>query len=180
MKKFLLISLLAGSILFVSCGDDEDPIDPVVGVWELDKVEYSSPPSGSVWLIFGSGDISLWGETSYEIEFLSDGTYERELTFSTGRFEDTGEWEKDDEELDLDQDEVELDGLFTSFDLGESSDNDELVLIATDNSWPSVTIEFLDAFTATQDTITTQDSYNTILAENSTANTVMITLTFEK
>lgn len=137
MKNYLLVALLSGLVLFVSCGEDEPPIDPLVGEWELDEIEFSNPPSGHRLATNPVTESTIWGESSYIITFNADGTYERELDRSQGDVEDEGTWEKDGEDLDLDQDETNADDLVTSFTIDEIDDK-KMTLIGRDAwfAWP--------------------------------------------
>lgn len=194
MKKNLLYALLITAAFLVSCGDDEPQIDPIVGTWELDEVSISSPPAPlAFWLVStGLSTTSLYGEVFYEIEFKADNTYERELRFADGsRANDSGEWEIDGDDLDLDQDDsnVSPGALFTEFEISDQQD-DEIVLIGT-RIQEGITQESSDEINALVETFgdpsnssnwTDEEigAYVALLNEKAETATIEITLTFSK
>lgn len=121
MKASLKLIAAMSLILFiVSCKDDEKPVDPILGVWELDDVSLSVSDSEYAYLQYNKEN-DLFGESSYTIEFKGDFTYERILedvplsNNTLDNIEEEGEWELDGDELDFDSDEQEINGLNYSF-----------------------------------------------------------------
>ena len=152
MKKNLLYALLITAAFLVSCGDDEPTVNPIVGSWVLDDVEISDPPAGFV-IATNSQQSSVYGESEYLFIFEADGTYIRELERDNGDFEDEGTWEIDGEDLDLDQDDTNVQGLPTSFRIdGEISDR-SMTLITTDTwfAWPQSIIDDEQALDTLED-----------------------------
>jgi hypothetical protein len=180
-STFKLLTALSLILIIVSCGGDEPKIDPIVGKWELFNVTYSTPPSGFVYIKFGTGSASLWGEIIYQIDFYGDNTYKRQLKYTSGSPDrDNGEWTLKNGELDFDPEDGTNENLFFSFSVDGTITDKKMTLLAYENSWPSITTEFRDNFLATQDTITSIASYNNILFSNSVGKSVEITLEFEK
>lgn len=142
MKKNLLYTLLVTAAFLISCGDDEPDVNPIVGNWVLDDVVISDPPAG-FGIATSPNQSDVYGETEYLIVFNADGTYFREIDRSAGDFEDEGTWELDGDDLDLDQDDTNIQGLPTSFTVdGEISDR-SMTLVTRDTwfAWPQ---ELLD------------------------------------
>lgn len=129
MKKFLALAILA---LCFSCGEDEEKVDPIVGLWELDDVSVDADGSEFDYLDT-SGENDLVGESLFTIEFNADLTFERileDVRFSDGStrdIEEEGEWEVDGADLDLDADDDEINGLPYSFEIDEITAS-ELIL----------------------------------------------------
>lgn len=125
--KNLFIFLMLGSFVFLlSCKDEEPEPDPLVGIWELDDASLSI--EGSSYFGF-ENENSFYGESSYIIEFRDDFTYEREIddkprrTGGTEDITDEGKWEKDGDELDLDTDDDEIEGVAYAFTIVEVDDS---------------------------------------------------------
>jgi hypothetical protein len=181
-STFKLLAALSLILIIVSCGEDEQKIVPIVGKWELYKVTYPTPPAGFLYLRVSDSDASLWGELIYQIEFLADKTYKRQLKYSSGSPDrDNGEWTLKNGELDLDQEETTDDNLFfVNFTLDGTITDDKMTLLATDNSWPTITTEFAEKFNATIDTITSNQSYYNVLLSNAVSKSIEFSLEFEK
>jgi len=128
MKKSLLITSFIALLAFGACKDDEPAIDPIVGDWELDDVSLKFNTSGYSYFEF-EGDNDLYGESSYTLEFSADMTYEREINDipEFGNVNDEGVWEMDGDEIDLDSDDNEINGIPYSFTLLELDDEELLV-----------------------------------------------------
>lgn len=168
-RNLLFFGAIFGLTILASCGSDDGPsIPPIVGEWEGDEFEISvdDPAFNSI----DGTDDDLYGESSYVFEFDEDGSYERELQFSTGRLEDEGEWEIDGDELELDPDNSNT-GLIDDFEI-ISVDADELVLAGEANFrlLPNTII----------DTVTTIESFNALIEEFGQVKTAQVTLTFER
>lgn len=129
MKKNLLYALLITAAFMVSCGDDEPQVDPIVGTWEMFNVSGTIAESDFGYLEFAD-QASLFGESVYSFQFDADGTYERLLegvqftNGSTGNLDDTGEWEVDGDDLELDADGAEVSGLSYEYNIAELAGND--------------------------------------------------------
>lgn len=152
MKKNLLYALLITAAFLVSCGDDEPTVNPIVGSWELDDVVISDPPAGFQ-IATNPQQSSVYGESEYLLIFNADGTYIREIERTTGDFEDEGTWEIDDDDLDLDQDDTNVQGLPTSFTIdGEISDR-SMTLVYQDIwfAWPQSIIDDEQALDTLED-----------------------------
>ena len=67
MKNYLLLLSLAVLIL-ASCKEDEEPVDPLVGVWALEDVEVTGSNTDFA-RYYGSGS-SVYGESSYVFTFI--------------------------------------------------------------------------------------------------------------
>ncbi|MEQ9303927.1 MAG: hypothetical protein RJQ14_08430 [Marinoscillum sp.] len=138
MKNYLLLFTLAVLMIFTSCKEEEEPVNPLVGIWELDDATLEF--SGFSYYGF-EGDNNVYGEDSYIIEFRKDFTYERELEDipGLGDIGDEGEWESDGEDLDLDtnDDDYPIGYSFTIVELDDRSllleYNGETVLLFPDN-----------------------------------------------
>ncbi len=181
MKKLLLIFTLGAIVLFVSCDDDEPKIDPIVGLWELDDAIISDAPSNFS-NVEGSGP-NIYGEDTYTIEFFQDGLYEREIDFPAGSFfsdiDEEGEWEVNGDELELDPDRSQISGLDYSFSLEEDISDREM-LISSLSEVLAFTDQFVADFNATQDTITSQEVFDSILNANVQEIQVKVTLEFDR
>lgn len=127
MKNYLLAILAIGALTFVGCKEEEEKIDPLVGEWELVEMEITDTPSGFQ-NYQGVSDANVYGEVVYTLEFKADGSFERQLRFSSGRVNDDGTWERDGDEIDLDIDSDE--GLPDNYVITEDVDNDEVQLSA--------------------------------------------------
>ncbi len=186
MKKYTLAILLGALILFVSCDEDEPKIDPIVGLWELDRVEISDVPSGFASLE-GSGS-TAYGEDSYTIEFFSDFTYEREIDNipDFGDIDDEGEWSIDGDELELDP-EDEVGGLTYSFTIDEEIDDRELI-VSSLTTFQTYSDQFQADWEANFDTISFDangdalypEILNAVLEENFQSVQVKLTLEFDR
>lgn len=180
MKNYLVLLSLAVLIL-ASCKEDEEPVDPLVGVWVLEDVEVTGSNTDFA-RYYGSGS-SVYGESSYVFTFNADLTYERELENLPVNgnqiidSDDSGEWEKDDDELDLDIDESEVNGLDDSFIIEELT-NENLILSY------DIQLEALPDFIVqdeqVQDTVETQEQINALFDEYGELITLEYTLEFEK
>ncbi|RED98885.1 hypothetical protein [Marinoscillum furvescens] len=142
MKKFLFLSALALPLLMTSCKEDEEKVDPLVGLWELDDATVVF--SGFSYYGF-ENENDLYGESSYTIEFNADFTYEREIDDipQLGDINDEGEWESDGEEIDLDSDDDEIGGIAYSFDIVEITETKLVVEYTGDpvNLFPDAKID---------------------------------------
>ena len=135
MKKLLQLFILSiWSVGFLSsCGSDDGPtINPIVGEWELNEVTFSEAPSAFS-RFNGGTDNNVYGETKYTITFNSDQTYLRELRINGGTFEDDGEWELDGDDLTLDQDDSDLNGLILDYTVEEDITIKDLVISGSAN-----------------------------------------------
>ena len=171
-------------VLLAGCNkDDEDPEpDPIVGVWVLDDMEVSDPPSGYA-LAFGpESSFTIWQEESYEIEFFADGTYYRELKDSftfQGDIEDEGEWVIDEEALDLDQTDGDTEDLVLSFTIdGEITDR-KMTLVGEDLwfVWPP---EVLNDPNKPLDTLETNEEYVAFFNEYGDVQMCTVTMDFDR
>lgn len=182
MKKNLLITTLIASLLFIaSCGGDDEPtISPIVGKWILDDIEATDLPAGYAFAINPEGSSTSWFEDEYVIEFFEDGTYERELSnTSAGDLEDTGEWELDGDDLDLDIDEFDTQDVVTSFTVdGEITDR-SMTLIGTDGwfAWPASIVDNPDN---PLDTAAASGTLNELFAEYGEIVDVTVTMEFDR
>lgn len=125
MKNYLLGILAIGALTFVGC-KEEEKIDPIIGLWELDDASLEFNSSGYSYYEY-EGENNVYGESSYTIEFKDDFTFEREIEDvydGTGIIDlnEEGEWEKKDDELDLDAEDTEIGGLPYSFTIVEVTD----------------------------------------------------------
>ena len=141
MKKTLLLLFTTASLVFItSCGDDEEKVDPIIGIWELDDVSVDAVGSEFDYLD-ASGENNLVGESEFLIEFKADQTFERELEdvlFSDGStrdIEEEGEWELDGDDLDLDSDDQEINGLPYSFKVEENTGTDLILSYSESGSF---------------------------------------------
>ncbi len=96
MKSTLKLLSALGLIIFsVSCGDDEKTpeANPIVGSWVIDTYLIENVPDAYS-NNEGSELSSLFGEDSYVLEVLANGTYNRALSFSSPSevFDESGEW----------------------------------------------------------------------------------------
>ncbi len=155
MKKFLLFSsLLFIGLTFASCGDDDDPVDPLLGEWQIDNYEIINVPSDFD-RIEGPQDIVYAQETRYRITFNADFTYEREVRASNSIFSEDGEWERDGDELILDPDSNQ--GFVNDFQIEEQT-VESLIL--------SGKIQFpLFPNNVVTDTISSQESFDALFEE---------------
>lgn len=180
MKKYLLLSALALPLLMTSCKEDEEKINPIVGLWVLDDIEASDLPSGYAFATNPSTSFTIWGENEYEIEFFSDGFYERELkgTFA-GDLEDDGEWELIGDELDLDQDNADTEDVVTKFTVEGEITERSMTLIGTDSwfAWPP---EVLNDPNKPLDTLETNEELNAFFAEYGAIVEVTVTMEFDR
>lgn len=139
MKKVLYL-LLGSSMFFISCSKDDEVVIPIVGLWTLDKITISEPPSGYQFASSTTPSATALQESNYEIEFLADMTYERTLDGTIfGRVDDQGTWELDGEDLDLDQeDATNYDDLPVRFEVDGDISDRSMTLITTDAwfAWP--------------------------------------------
>lgn len=139
MKK-VLCTLLVASMFAISCSKDDEVIIPVVGVWTLDKITISDPPSGYQLAASSTPNATILGETDYEIEFLADFTYERTLSETIfGRVDDEGTWELDGEDLDLDVEDVtNYEDLPVRFEVDGDISDRSMTLVTQDVwfAWP--------------------------------------------
>ncbi|MBV6644356.1 MAG: hypothetical protein KI790_02845 [Cyclobacteriaceae bacterium] len=180
MKKLLLLSFCFATLCAItSCSDDDEPtVNPLVGEWILDKITVSDPPAGHQ-LATTPNPTSLYGESSYELEFFEDMTFERTLRSSADRIDEDGEWELDEADLDLDIDNSNAAFTIpTRFTVeGEITDRD-LVLVTTDSwlAWPPSIVE--DEFAL--DTADTQEKLNELFNEYGVVVDFTFTLEFEK
>ena len=186
MKKNLLLFIAITSLLVVSsCGGDEEAVNPLLGLWELDDVSIDANGSEFDYLD-ESGANDLVGESEFTIEFNADMTFERileDVQFTDGStrdIEEEGEWELDDDDLDLDSEGDEVNGLPYSFKV-DANTSTELVLSFSENNsaFPQSKIDdwfadgTLDAagfFTVTQDQF---DSLVLNFAQNVTVDFVL-------
>ncbi len=186
MKKNLLYLFFLPLAFIVACGSDDEPdVNLLIGEWELDDITISSPPSG-----YGTQGINLTpsatinGESSYQIEFKDDFTYERLLrdaraVNSNGEpiiidFEDDGEWEEDGTDLDLDQDNFTVSGIPTRFTVVEKAENS--LTLETQDFWFAWSPALVSAGGA--DTITTSQGFDS-LADAGWLEVVEMTFTME-
>ena len=186
MKKNLLLFIAITSLLVVSsCGGDEEAVNPLLGLWELDDVSIDANGSEFDYLD-ESGANDLVGESEFTIEFNADMTFERileDVQFTDGStrdIEEEGEWELDDDDLDLDSEGDDVNGLPYSFKV-DANTSTELVLSFSENNsaFPQSKIDdwfadgTLDAagfFTVTQDQF---DSLVLNFAQNVTVDFVL-------
>lgn len=176
MKKLLQASCILTTVLLSSCSSDDGPdISPIVGLWELDRITVSDPPQGYEFAV-STTPSSVYGETSYEIEFFDDNTYER-IIRGTSRFEDDGTWELDGDELDLDQDNTNVEGLPISFTVDGDINERGMTLITEDLwfAWPPVIVNDPVAL----DTADTQEELNALFQEYGELVPSTFTLDFE-
>ncbi|MBU2913494.1 hypothetical protein [Reichenbachiella agariperforans] len=168
-SNLFILALLA---VLISCKEDEEKIDPIVGTWILDDAIYSDAPVG--YSYSNRTYQSMYGESEYSIRFYDDMTFERELEdliFQDGSgVEDEGTYELDEEYLMLEPEESV--GLSTDFKLVDPVTERDLVLST------SATIGALSD--AVIDTITSQESYNTVFAEHAQSITLNIMMNFDK
>ena len=155
--------------LISSCGDDDGPgVDLIVGEWEVDDFELQANNSN-----FNRVDgefNSLYGESSYKIEFFQDDTFERELQFSNGDLEDEGEWELDGVDLDLDpEDEV---GLIESFEVLEKTTDD--LILQGETTFTLLPNDIV------RDTVTTQESLDALFDTFGEIQSVTIIFNMER
>ena len=149
MKNFLFALLLGSAAFLVACSEEEPVIDPIIGQWELDDVEWKDLPSNfASWE--GPQD-DVYGEDDYVIEFREDGTYERELSFPGQDAEDEGEYTNDGDELELDPDDDI--GLETDYDVININDSE-------------MELETVIAYTLLSDPV--QDAYFDTASEDKT------------
>ncbi len=134
-KNVLVFGLLAGFIFLSACGDDEPSVDLLIGEWVLEDITISDPPTGfGFGIIATTPDATILAERSYKITFEDDFTYEREIEESEvfeQDLEDSGTWERNENEIDLDQDETDIDGLPTRFTIVDL-DDDKLTVVTED------------------------------------------------
>lgn len=176
MKNLLFVLSICTLVLFASCDEDEPKIDPIVGLWELDRYEISDAPSG-----FSNVEerrSTAYDEDSYTIEFFTDFNYNREIEGipGFGDVDDEGEWSLNNGELELDSDDDEVGGVDYTFNLDEDITDRELILSAS-ASIIGLSDQFIADFQATQDTITTEESFNQIINEN--IEEIFVTATYE-
>ncbi len=181
MKNYLfLISLVV--LFLTSCSDDEEPIHPIVGTWELDEITISEVPSGYQNAFNQTSDFTFWQEESYTLFFFQDGTYEREVedsfTFG-GDVEDEGEWEIDDEDLDLDQIDGDSDELVLSFTIDGEITERKMTLVGEDFwfVWPP---EILNDPNNPLDTLETNEEYVAFFNEYGEIQKCTISMDFDK
>ncbi|MEP1096260.1 MAG: hypothetical protein ABJG78_14185 [Cyclobacteriaceae bacterium] len=175
MKKILYVSLSL-SLFLTSCSSDDDPsVSPIVGLWVLDRITVSDPPAGYQFAI-NTTPTSIYGETSYEIEFFADNTYER-IVRTANRFEDDGTWTLNGDELDLDQENANIEGLPVTFDVDGDIDERGMTLITKDGwlAWPPLIVNDPVAL----DTADTQEKLQALFAEYGELVTSTFTLDFE-
>jgi hypothetical protein len=107
MKNYLLVALLGGLVLFVSCGEDEEPLPPhEVGVWELDSYVFINFPeafSRYEGLAVGIDAITFGGVTyeDYTLSLVKDGTASLEIGIQGPDLDDSGTWELDGNDLEI-------------------------------------------------------------------------------
>ncbi len=175
MKKLLYVSL-ALTLFLTSCSSDDGPtIDPIVGQWILDRITITDPPAGYQFAV-STTPTSVYGEDSYEIEFFEDNTYER-IIRGTNRFEDDGTWTLDGDELDLDQDNANIQGLPVTFTVDGEINERGMTLITQDLwfMWPPDIVDDPVAL----DTADTQEELNALFAEHGELQMATFTLDFE-
>ena len=151
MKKNLLYALLITAAFLVSCGDDEPNVNPIVGTWELFNASRTVTESGFDYLNFND-QAALFGESNYSFEFQADGTYERRLQSvllidgSIVNIDDSGTWELDGDDLDLDVDGTRIGGLSYQYTVEELEGNDmRLAFFETSSAFPqSKVLEWFD------------------------------------
>lgn len=181
MKKNLLVLITITSLVIItSCGDDEPTVNPLVGKWVLDDVTASDLPSGYAFATNPEASSTSWFEDEYVIEFFADGTYERELSNTTsGDLEDTGEWELDGDDIDLDQDEFDTEDVVTSFTISGEITDRSMTLVGTDGwfVWPPAIVDNPDN---PLDTVTTQESLNALFFEYGEVVDVTVTMEFDR
>lgn len=181
MKKHLHTSLILAVALMVGCAkDDPAPVNPVVGEWLLSQFTFTNlTDEFSDWE--GFNGTSFWGEDTYQLNFVKDMTYSRELSFSSGNvYTEEGDWESDEQDLFLDPDGSGI-GIYNDFKVVEATEKD-LTLSADINQYlipniyyDTVTQEYIDKLNMweTEDV----DKYNAEL--NRILQLTSITLVYE-
>ncbi len=175
MKRILYICLTL-TLFLTACSSDDGPgISPIVGAWTLDKISISDAPAGHQFAVSTTPTATVFAESSYEIEFFEDNTYERTLRETIfGRVDDSGTWELNDTELDLDQEETNAQDLPVSFDVDGDISERGMTLITEDLwfAWPPEIVNDPVAF----DTLDgTQEQINALFNEHG----VLVLSTFE-
>jgi len=101
MKKSLVGVVLIGIVLTLgSCGDDPDPISPLVGTWSRVEYEFTGLPANfTYWEGFS---LTSFGETGYTFIFKQDGTYTRAVTPG---LTDKGKWTQNESSLKISPDD---------------------------------------------------------------------------
>lgn len=163
-----------------SCNDDEPTVNPIVGKWVLDDIEATDLPTGYIFATNPQASSTSWFEDEYVIEFFADGTYERELSnTSAGDLEDTGEWELQGTDLDLDMDEFDTEDVVTRFTVeGEITDR-SMTLIGEDGwfVWPPSIVDNPDN---PLDTASASNTLNELFAEYGEIVDVTVTMEFDR
>ncbi|MEM9389904.1 MAG: DUF5004 domain-containing protein [Bacteroidota bacterium] len=181
MKRNLLVFGMILSVgLITSCGDDDSDgpvVSPIVGEWELDDVSISNVPSG--YLLATQATLNnYYGESEYKIVFFEDFTYEREIEFATQSWEDEGEWELDEQDLDLDQDDTNVQGLPTSFTI-EGEITDRSMTLVTEDLWLAWPPEIVDDPNTPLDTLEQSELAN-FFAEYGALVNMTLTIDFDR
>jgi hypothetical protein len=102
MKKSLVGVVLLGIVLTLgSCGDDPDPIPPIVGTWSRAEYELTGLPTGFTKYWEGY-TLTSFGETGYTFIFKQDGTYTRSVTPG---LTDKGKWTQTESNLKVSPDD---------------------------------------------------------------------------
>jgi hypothetical protein len=174
--RLFMVSICSITFL-ASCKDDEPKIDPIVGEWELNEVNFSDAPADFSRFNGTSAD-NIYGETKYVITLNSDQTYIREVRIDGKTYEDDGEWELDDEELILDQDDSDTDGFMLDFIVEEEITIEELVISGTITTRNFTDEIFNDP--EALDTLDTQEKFDAFAAEYLQTFSITATLELEK
>lgn len=154
MKKSLVWAVLLGAVVtFSSCGDDPDPVLPIVGTWTRVEYEFTELPTGYTKYWEGI-TIPSWEESNYLFVFNADGTYSRTFTLpSPYNLNDAGNWTldgtsfkvspTDTDDIDL-IDELEGASIFPGLEFsvkGEITDRLELTRVITFGLFSDATID---------------------------------------
>lgn len=155
MKKSLVWAVLLGIVLtFNSCGEDEDPILPIVGTWSRVEYEFTELPTGYTKYWEGI-TVDTWDESNFIFVFNADGTYARTFTLPNPyNLNDTGKWTLDGTSFKIspsDTDDIDLiDNLEDNFGVypglefsvkGEITDRLELTRVITFGLFSDATID---------------------------------------
>ena len=137
MKKILLLSLLGGFVVLMACKEEEKMVDPLVGLWELDEFALDIEEDGFTILEFR--DLQEFDEDRYTFLFNEDFTFVRTLENVTVNgvktdLEEEGEWEIDDDELELDADDGEIGAFLYDYDIEELTENSLILSFNTQDS----------------------------------------------
>ena len=97
MKNIFFIAVLGSMILLAACSKDEPEVNPLVGVWQLDEFAIEVKEAG-----YENNNTSGDASGIYKIEFKSDLTYIRSVGEGTDELIEEGNWEQDEDFIELD------------------------------------------------------------------------------